>query len=399
MIQTQNRNDHEDEDADEDEDEDEDGSDFNLLRVDGPVAYSCWLYRNQANQPTLIHNFGDVHVHRSGCSTMKNDEDPFMSIEELIWETMHTAIGFDVIDFFLEVARHDCYSNINKQPLSELLNQGAINRLENTFASCLCLADMQTCQRFFPAGRIHASDIRSVLGFAGGPVVEDWPEIEDKQSDTWKGFKYIVTNQIYHVEDEIIRNELFKMYDEIKALSRKDLQKNSYAPLMDIYLLGRLFRSYKPYPDQKPKSAFDNAPVQNAVIYSGEHHKRIYDQFFRKIGTKKLYGFNSPIISENIGLAQCVKIPTFVNDRHRLYLPMVSDFETNPDIIELAYNNFENLEQPPLYMNYAITKDKKEVKLLRPQQTLFEGQKFPQPKYPKKPRLKEPQAKRQRREQ
>jgi hypothetical protein len=99
-----------------------------------------------------------------------------------------------------------------------------------------------------------------------------------------------------------------------------------------------------------------------------------------------------------IGLAQCVIIPTFVNDRHRLYLPMVSDFETNSDIIELAYNNFENLEQPPP-MNYAITKDEKEVKLLRPQQTLFEGQKFPQPKYPKKPRLEEPQAKRQRREQ
>jgi len=206
LVQTQNRN------------EDEDDSDFNLLRVDGPVAYSCWVYRNQAGRPTLIHNFGDIHVHRSGCSI--KDEDLYMSIEELIAETMHTAIDFDVIDFFFEGARHECYNTIQKQPQSEMLNQGALNRLEREFAPCLCLANMQRCQQGFPAGRIHASDIRKVLGMNDQFVI---PDIENKKSLAWKYFKYIVFNQINHIKDKKIRKELSKMYSKIKALSREDL--------------------------------------------------------------------------------------------------------------------------------------------------------------------------------
>jgi len=387
MVQTQNRNDHEDEDEDEEKKkEDEDGSD--LLRVDGPVSYSCWVYRNQAGRPTLIHNFGDIHVHRSGCSTK---EDLYMSIEELIAETMHTAIDFDVIDFFFEGARHECYNTIQKQPRSEMLNQGAINRLEREFAPCLCLANMQRCQQGFPAGRIHASDIRIVLGMNDQFVI---PDIENKKSLAWKYFKYIVFNQIYHIKDKKIRKELSKMYSEIKALSREDLQEHTYTPLMDIYLLGRLFRSYEPLPDQTPKYAFHNAPVQNAVIYSGDYHKNIYDKFFNEIGAEILYSFNSPEISKEVGPAQCVRIPTLVNDRYRLYLPMVSDFENeeHPETIESLYKRFEN--KPPLY-NYAITKEEKKVQSLRPYQILFYGQKFTQPKY-KKPRLEGPQAKRQR---
>jgi hypothetical protein len=136
-----------------------------------------------------------------------------MSIEELIAGTMHHAyinkrpLHKPVIDFFLEDARHECYNTIQKQPRSEMLNQGALNRLEREFAPCLCLTDMKNCRLDFPAGRIHASDIRLVLGFAGGPVVKDWPEIEDKRSDTWKAFKYTIINQIQHVVDKKIQNK------------------------------------------------------------------------------------------------------------------------------------------------------------------------------------------------
>jgi len=402
MVQTQNENAK---------------SALNLLRVDGPVSYSCWVYRNQAGRPTLIHNFGDIHVHGSGCSTMNNNEDPFMSIEKLIAGTMQLAhinnrrpLHKKVIDFFLEDARHECYNTIHKQSRSKMLNQGALNRLEREFAPCLCLTDMRNCRLDFPAGRIHASDIRLVLGFAGGPVVKDWPEIEDKRSKTWKYFKYIVFNQIYHIKDKKIRKELSKMYSKIKALSREELKKNSYAPLMDIYLLGRLFRRYdEPYPGQTPKSAFENAPVENAVIYSGDHHKNIYDIFFKKIGATLLYSFNSTYISPEVGLAQCVKIPIFWA-RNISYLPMVSDFDIYSIIyninnlnfvsIETEYDKFKNLNTQQIEdssRNYAIEREEnKEVKLLRPSQTLFYGQKFPQPKY-KKPRSEEPQAKRQRR--
>ena len=402
MVQTQNENAK---------------SALNLLRVDGPVSYSCWVYRNKKDEPTLIHNFGDIHVHRSGCSTMNNNEDPFMSIEKLIAGTIRVAhinnrpLHKQVIDFFLEDARHECYHNIHKQSRSEMLNQGALNRLERKFAPCLCLTGMKNCRLDFPAGRIHASDIRLVLGFAGGPVVKDWPEIEDKRSDTWKAFKYTIINQIQHVVDEKILYKLFKMFYQIKALSPEELKKNSYAPLMDIYLLGRLFRKYEPYPDQTPKSAFENAPVQNAVIYSGDHHKNIYDIFFRKIGATLLYSFNSTLINPEVGPAQCVKIPIFLSARNISYLPMVSDFGKNSIIygnfnnlnfvsIETEYDKFKNLNTQQIEdssRNYAIEREEnKEVNLLRPSQTLFYGQNLPRRKYPKKPRSEEPQAKRQR---
>ena len=406
MVQTQNENAK---------------SALNLLRVDGPVSYSCWVYRNKKDEPTLIHNFGDIHVHRSGCSTMNNNEDPFMSIEELIAGTMHHAyknnrgpLDKSIIDFFLEDARHECYRTIQKQSRSEMLNQGALNRLEREFAPCLCLTTRFRfrCRLDFPAGRIHASDLRLVLGFSHieGSVVENWPEIEDKRSDTWKRFKYTIFNQFLHVEDKKIINKLFEMYDEIQALSPEELKKKYYTPLMDIYLLGRLFRKYEPYSFQKKKYAFNNAPVQNAVIYSGDNHKNIYDKFFREIGATLLYSFNSTYISPEVGPAQCVKIPIFINRaRDSPYLPMVSDFDKNSIIygnfnnlnfvsIETEYKKFDNLNKnrKDRVRNYAIEREeKKEVILFRPSQTLFYGQNRPQPKY-KELRSEEPQAKRQR---
>ena len=401
------------------------------IMVDGPISYSCWLYTNPEGRPTIIHNFGDIHHLTSGCSG-KQEANGFVSIEKLISETMHYSNGLAMVDFFLEGIRHDCYKN-HHGFFDDLSHLGALNRLESEFSPCLCLTSEQKrreCRQSFPSGRIHASDIRRILGFPGFININDdiifrnWPEIEDKQSDTWITFRNLVKNQIYRVKDASVRKDLLEMFKKIKALSQVEFQKVFYAPLMDIYLLGRLFRSYKPEYEYDlknffltsmfeynlndffltsnfnlTKSDFNNAPVQNAVIYSGYKHKRVYDNFFNKIGTRAelLYSFSSPNINDEVGPAQCVQIPAFVRHPwHRPCLPIVSDFQNN-ETIKSAYKEFNrNLRTPLkelLYNNYAIQKEERKVIMRFPFQRLLQKKRQ---KYPKKPQEEEPPAKRQR---
>jgi len=359
--------------------------------VDGPISYSCWLYM-YGGRPTLIHNFGDEHLLRSGCSGKNNFiSEEFVSIEELISNTIDDAKKNEtVIDLFLEGVRHNNYSHYYINEL-KLLHRGALNRLEYKFSSCLCLSEdkIEECRKKFPNGRIHAIDLRDVLGYNKRVI----PNIENKKSDTWIAFRSTVKNQIYRVEDADVREHLLKLYDSIKALSQEQLQDNFYSDLMDIYLLGRLFRRYDPPFNSKPKTDFNNSPVKNAVIYSGDNHKNIYDKFFKKIKAINLYSFNSPFIINDDIEAQCVEIPTIFNCLFFYNrLPMVEDFKNPGDIA----NEYKDFEKKTLYRDYAEIRKKKKVFRWNPQQTLFQGQTLPQRKYPRKPRSEEPQAKRQR---
>jgi len=386
------------------------------MMVDGPISYSCWLYTNPEGWPTIIHNFGDVHHLRSGCSG-KQEAKGFVSIEDLISETMsdNPANPNLVVDFFFEAPRTDNYGidyhgnggfNTLKKPL---LSQGAMNRLENKFRDCLTVGSqfLKQCRFEFPNGRIHAIDIRVELG------IDDYLEkyivkMGDKKSDNWQFFEILVKNQIFRVEDDNVRNELYELYDDIEALSPQELYNQTYESLMDIYLLGRLFRSYKPLPDQKPKTAFHNAPVRNAVIYSGNDHKKNYDKFFEKIGAVELYSFKSPKMSKMSKLLvnnfpptvhhQCVQIPVFLfNGTERRTLPIVEDFWNDPDFIVYVYKQFNEkyrkLSKNRLHRHYSI--DRKEARVrtqLHHYNGKFEKQDIPNIKFPKK----QPQAKRQR---
>jgi len=252
--------------------------------VDGPVAYSCWVYQdpNRDGRATIIHNFGDIHRLYSGCAHLSATK---VSIEELISETI--AIAQDknaVVDLFLETEQCDCYSSVKYSKYAFQL-RGAMNRVAAKFSSCFCLTNAlkkQECRETFPAGRFHAVDLRRVLGFF--TPSKDWPEMEDKQSAHWIGFKTFVKNQIYRVEDAIVRENLLEMYKKIKAnFELKKDTVDTYNPIMDIYLLGRLFRSYDNIGGNL-KTAFNNTAVKNAILYTGNRHKLQYDEFFKAIG-------------------------------------------------------------------------------------------------------------------
>jgi len=397
------------------------------IMVDGPISYSCWLYTNPEGRPTIIHNFGDNHILRSGCSG-KQEAKGFVSIEKLISQTIVYAKELQsapelkkkipVVDFFLEAPLTDSYGiNLEDSVLKRYgyrqfedppLRYGAINRLDDEFRFCLSYSVNLTekCRSKFPNGRIHAIDIRDVLGIIDEPGKLYIPDIEKKKSKTWQGFRFFVINQIFRVNDENVRNKLYKMYDEIKALSPQELLY-PYVSLMDIYLLGRLFRSYEPLPDQNLKSAFNNAPVQNAVIYSGNTHKKNYDKFFEKIGAVELYSFKSPkdiytpLSKKYHDRSQCIQIPIF---RGEYTLPMVEEFSDNKFFIYRAYKQFVEkdryLSQNRWHRHYAInrtvTNPKTTGRRCKNNGGLFKEQDFPIKKFPKRLRSEEPQAKRQR---
>ena len=376
------------------------------MMVDGPISYSCWLYRNPEGRPTIIHNFGDKHYLRSGCAGKQaGSAKGFVSIEDLISETMINP--YAVVDFFFEAPRSDSFGhNYTAESGSgycgfssgyceykPLLSQGALNRLDDKFRNCLSVGSqfLKKCRKKFPNGRIHAIDIRNVLGIKRNFI----PDMEDKESKTWQFFKILVRNQIFRVEDENVRNELYEIYNDIKALSPKELYKQTYVYLMDIYLLGRLFRSYVPLLGQKQKTAFNNASVQNAVIYSGDHHKKNYDYFFRNIGAVELYSFKSPKFTKYSRHTkggdsyQCVQIPKLKYIQRTL--PIVEEFSNNPDIIVQAYKQFnkkyKKLSKNRLHRHYSINRGEAEVIT----QVKFKNDEFKQDV----PKKKYPQAKRQ----
>jgi len=389
------------------------------MMVDGPISYSCWLYTNPEGRPTIIHNFGDIHHLRSGCSG-KQEAKGFVSIEKLISQTMFYDFEHPnlVVDFFFEAPRTDNYGldymvkgfygfKTNNKPL---LSQGAGNRLDNKFRDCLSVGSefLEKCRKNFPSGRIHAIDIRDALGIDDNKnrLIVD---MENKKSDNWQFFEILVKNQIFRVEDDNVRNELYELYDDIEALSSRELYIQTYVSLMDIYLLGRLFRSYEPLPDQKPKTAFHNAPVQNAVIYSGNTHKKNYDIFFRKIGAVELYSFKSPkiytlsnmskIIADNKpDRHQCVQIPVLLfDDTESCTLPIVEEFWNDKDIIFNAYKQFNekyrNLSKNRLHRHYSIYRKEAMVqRQVHHYNGKFKIEDIPNRKFPKK----QPQAKRQR---
>jgi hypothetical protein len=401
------------------------GYEMESMMVDGPISYSCWLYTNPEGRPTIIHNFGDLHRLTSGCSG-KQEAKGFVSIEDLISETMSKFENPNlVVDFFFEAPRTDNYGldyGVNgcygfKTIDKPLLSQGAMNRLENKFRNCLSVGSefLKKCSKDFPSGRIHAIDIRDALGINDNQY-DYIVYMENKKSDNWQFFKILVKNQIFRVEDENVYNKLYELYKIIKAFSYKELYKQTYVSLMDIYLLGRLFRSYVPLLGQKQKTGFNNAPVQNAVIYSGNTHKKNYDIFFRKIGAVELYSFKSPKMyklsnmskmsktDNNLDRHQCVQIPVFLFDgTESRTLPIVEEFWNDPDTIVNAYKQFNekyrNLSKNRLHRHYSI--DRKEARVQQQAyhwNGTFENLKIPKKKFPKRLRSEEPQAKRQRRE-
>jgi hypothetical protein len=319
------------------------------LFVDGPVAYSCWVYRdpNRDDLATIIHNFGDIHRLYSGCSyTMA----PKISIEELISETIAVANERGtVVDLFFETEQSDCYNSVTYSKYAMQL-KGAMNRIAAKFSSCFCLTNAlkkQECRENFPAGRFHAVDLRRVLGFS--TPSKDWPEMEDKQSAHWIGFKTFVKNQIYRVENGNVRGKLLEMYQTIRGnFELKKDTVDSYNSIMDIYLLGRLFRSYDNIGGNL-KSAFNNAAVKNAILYTGMRHKLQYDEFFKAIGALCVYEFQ-PIPQQllhprMLPFPQCVGVPVFKINNRRYYLPLYEDF---------THTNYQEFKPRNIDATYAI---------------------------------------------
>lgn len=90
-----------------------------------------------------------------------------------------------------------------------------------------------------------------------------------------------IVNYFYYY---FINNDIF---DEELRNSFMDILLLMYTYIMDIYLLGRLFRTFKNKKDDKPTS------MNNCIIYVGNAHSRTYNEFMESIGAKKILDIRS----------------------------------------------------------------------------------------------------------
>lgn len=101
------------------------------------------------------------------------------------------------------------------------------------------------------------------------------PEVKDTILDSVK--KYI--NELYQILVQAYHHRRSYYGDEV----RSTLITHVTSFIMDLYLLGRLFRTFEPKNKSHPRK------VHNAIVYAGAYHTLFYEDVLYKLGFKMKY--------------------------------------------------------------------------------------------------------------
>jgi hypothetical protein len=267
--------------------------------VNGPVSFYAFVSPDSPEQKKkYIYLFGDVHLKKSGCEGDGSDP-PFIRLEDLIRNTIRIHSN-KIIDVFLETPISKRFA-FNHSFMSELVYSFILDgcTLPYTFYP-------DTCKQKYPNARFHSANIR----WSYVPRPELYKMLKSPSPDM-KIIDLITEKlgkQILAIKDEAIQ---LKLYEMLKTI-HKDLfyKGDKLSPLMDVYLLGRLFRSYGTEKGIKDKKVdFDNEDVNYAIVYTGNAHTNYYCTFLHEIGYELLYEVNKEKL-----YSQCIEIPVLIDD-------------------------------------------------------------------------------------
>ena len=262
----------------------------NTVLVNGPVSFYIFV---SPDQKKYIYLFGDVHTKESGCDKSKQ----FIRLENLIRNTIRIHSD-KIIDVFLETPIFR--DTFNNSFMSELVRSFILDKctLPYTFYP-------DTCKKTYPNARFHSTNIR--WSYIKRPELSKMLKSSTPDMEILDFISETVTRQILAVEDELIQAKLL----EIPATIHTD-KSDKLSPLMDVYLLGRLFRSYRSCgfkEDIKDKKVdFDNEDVNYAIVYTGNAHTDSYCDFLLSIDYALLYEVN-----KTKPYTQCIEIPVLVD--------------------------------------------------------------------------------------
>lgn len=286
--------------------------------ISGPVNLSEH-YSSEYNKHIYI--FGDTHVKQASCPLVTSNTENTMSLKSFLEKTASETKK--PLDIFLEVS-------YKSKKLLDKINvtndyQGYIDNIYRLFAPCLEI-DKKKCS--YKNVRFHYSDIRSyvlleqitflsiilsdhTLNDRDLKLIKSYttlektlknPNIINEVADVLK-----INKQIKNIPYEKVRRqmEIYKKqikplyYDEeifavlkrgnsneIKIYLPKIREYGNYlllnvAKIMDLYLLGRMFRTFEK-PSKSAKNTISDPP-QNIIIYVGNAHAANYRSFLQDL--------------------------------------------------------------------------------------------------------------------
>lgn len=168
------------------------------------------------------------------------------------------------------------------------------------FAPCW-LSDKSKCP--YPNTRVHWVDIRNASILRDIKRSIGIFDVTERETSFIKKLRQEPLDVLHKFMDGTkIRKQLDNMDPEIqqmliKFMEDKVSKSEEYRHMsrefaMDIYLLARLFRTFK-----------DGSYVQHAIIYTGGFHNNIYRQFFKMVGFQQVYNKET-----EFGNVQCLNI-------------------------------------------------------------------------------------------
>jgi hypothetical protein len=304
-----------------------------------------------------IYLFADIHVRNSTCESAKNK----IGITDFLKKTI--VMNHDkVIDFFIElpVSVMDEESCSNSLRMKKGLTMTSyLEEIRVEFSSCC--GDKKSCE--FDNLRYHIMDnrqegligklitkifttdrnngleflntIRSEFLEAIGldPIsLKEWTDMlippktrkQLKKSNIEREIYETFENQIY-LTWQAIKSVQQYYKKEIPAKQVKNITNLFDVPMMDIYILSRMFRTF-----QQKENEYSESP-KNIMVYAGMYHINLYSRFLTKLGFKLLHKAEQKDI---MGI-QCIRIselkqPFFSSISKKEYQQGTDDLEEYP---------------------------------------------------------------------
>lgn len=268
--------------------------------IQGPVSLT---HLTSEKHHMNIYLFGDVHELMSECPNQIRIDTFFMQTVEQNRDR--------VIDIFLEQ------------------NYGVINKERSTVVTYIDQVGKTFRNHKFPNTRVHYADLRQYHFKPMHDFLIIWFDFEERKSIkfTWKKLQKFdkkypdflsmlstkkqfvqfclngkrVQKQLSNVDPQILQElerSVQESYYEMPALKIENVEEYmNFAILncdrfMDVYLLGRLFRSYQNGPS-----------AENSMIYVGNRHAQFYKTVLQNLGFQ--------IIQTTSAKNQCLDISQF----------------------------------------------------------------------------------------
>jgi len=277
----------------------------------GPVRVD-YLVGKTPHGIMRVYNLYDVHDKPKKCGK------GMMKADQWIIDVLKSADVF--VDVFVEaVIPSKTFFGRKYQPIDHRLNPGIL--ADFIKETGVCIKQKKQCPA--PNSRIHGADVRVIGQSLQDQIEKAYPDKTGRkagnkaarrlidmsvkilssakmQKETKDLPKCIYTKLIEYFAVDLKKRLLHINKTSMSYKERVEyLWKNIGKILMDVYLLGRLFKTF----DTTKERGYPNR-VHNAIIYSGGHHSRVYRNILEFCGFKVVFKNKSEGGDED----QCVDI-------------------------------------------------------------------------------------------